>query len=114
MSDGDRVVRAGTDVDAHCAVLQVHLLVALCAALAVGAPAIAGIVRAFLGLVPIEVILEDELSEVGGKSGRDQGGNQREQSKRFHACDITHPRNGKEAANCGLFRWRSTARNTVS
>ena len=99
MRHGHRMVRAGADENAHRTVLQLHLLVALCARLAVRAPAVAGFVRGRLRLLPVEVILEDELPEIGGEDGRGECRDEREEGEGFHAWDKSRISNRRKAAN---------------
>jgi hypothetical protein len=58
--------------------------VAFRAALAVRAPAIAGLILGFLGFGTLEVILENELTEIFGSDGRTDGKCSEEEEKAVH------------------------------
>jgi hypothetical protein len=84
MRHGHGMIRLRVDEDAHRAVLQIHLLVAFRTALAVRAPAVAGLVFRLLRLNALEIILKNELAGIFGSDGRTDGKSCEEEKKAVH------------------------------
>jgi hypothetical protein len=94
MSDRHCVVRLGMEEDVHRAIAKVHLLVALCAALAVGGPAVARLVGVLLRLVTREIILEYDPAEMFRRDERSQSAEGKEDKGGFHGSEVVRSVDG--------------------